>query len=233
MNRYSIISQGRKTFVKVVVGTMCLLFFAGITNNALAITAQTLMENVAEVYEDINDYRAVVYTYKVASMDVSESVFAAQEPIVAFHLFFRQPNEHAVEEIGLSRFGIFRIELLSAIGTLRDLELTLQDNDFVLGQECYVLEITSLERPDERVRLWVAPKTWRVLQFTISMASVDVAITQLKYPPEGRHRILPAETRSFFPLSNQVLINRIANYQVNIGLSSEIFKQREPNEQTR
>ena len=233
MSCYFVGPQVWKSPVKTVVGTIYLMFFAVVVNNASAITAETLMENVAEVYEDIDNYKAVVYTYQVDSMDVSESVFASQEPIIAFHLFFRQPNEHAVEEIGQSRFGIFRIELLSTIGTLKDLELTLQDNDFVLGQECHVLEISSIERPDELARLWVAPKTWHVLQFTISIASVDMAITQFKYPLEGRHRILPMETRSFFPLSKQVLINRIANYQINTNLSSEVFKQREPNQQTR
>ena len=225
MRRYFVVSQGWKTSV----GMICLIFFAVIVENASAITAQTLMENVADVYDSIDDYKAVVHTYQVDSMDVSESVFASQEPITAFNLFFRKPNEHAVEEIGQSRFGIFRIELLSVIGTLKDLELTLQANDFVLGQECYVLEVSSPERPDEVARLWVVPKTWRVLQFTISMASVDLAITRFKYPLEGRHRILPMETRSFFPLSNQVLVNRIASYQINTNLSPEIFERRKPN----
>ena len=233
MSRYFVGSHVWKSFVKTVVWIMCLMFFAAVVDNASAITAQALMENVAEVYEDIDNYKAVVYTYQVDSMDVSESVFAAQEPIIAFNLFFRQPNAHAVEEIGQSRFGIFRIELLSTIGTLKDLELTLEGNDFILGQECYVLEISSIERPDELARLWVAPKTWRVLQFTISIASIDMVMTRFKYPLEGRHRILPVETRSFFPLSKQVLINRIANYQINTNLSPEIFKQRKPNQQAR
>ena len=160
----SIMSREWKTHIKTFVGGLSFLLFVAVIPNAAAITAQTVMENALKVYENVNDYAAVVYTYKADSMDVSESVFDAQAPIVAFNLFFRQPNEHAIQEIGQSRHGIFRIELLSALGTLKDLDLILQDKAFVRGQECHVLEVSSTERPQEIAKLWISPKDWTVRQ---------------------------------------------------------------------
>ena len=233
MNLYSFISQRWKANVKTVVEILIFLLFTVVVPNASAITARTVMGNAVRVYEDIDDYSAVVYTYKVDSMDVSESVFETQEPIVAFNLFFRQPDKHAIEEIGQSRYGIFRIELLSALGTLRNLDLVLQGKDFVLGQECHVLEISSPERPGELAKLWVSPKDWTVRQFSISMASLEMIVTQLKYARVGRKQILPVETRSFFPLTKQVLINRITNYKLNTGFPSEIFEKRNSERQSK
>ena len=224
MNRCSFLSQGWKTNVKTVVGIVSLFVF--VVPNVFAINAQTVMDNAIALYEGIDEYSAVVYTYKTDSMDVSPSIFEFQEPIVAFNLFFRQPDEHAVQEISQSRHGIFRIELLSALGTLKNLNLDLQRKDFIRGQECHVLEISSPERPNELAKLWISPKDWTVHQFSISMASIEMIVTQFKYARLNRKQILPIETRSFFPLTKQVFINRITNYKFNIGLPSEIFEKR-------
>ena len=226
MSLNSVVLQGRKATMKNVLLMVSVFLFASISYSAFAITAEEVMGNILEVYEDIDDYKAVVYTYKVGSMDVSESVFESQQPIATFNLFFRKPNEHAVQEIGRSRFGIFRNELLSTLGILKNFDLDLHGKDFIFGQECYMLEITSPTRPGELAKLWISPKEWQVQQFTIFIASVELITTRFKYPLTGRNRQLPMETRSFFPLSKQVLINRIMNYEVNTGLPSEIFEKR-------
>ena len=217
----------RKASIKTVIAGLSLLLLAAVVPNASAITAQSVMENALKVYENIDDYSAVVYTYKADAMDVSESIFDAQQPIVAFNLFFRQPDEHAIQEIGQSRHGIFRIELLSALGTLKDLDVVLQGKAFVRGQECHVLEVSSIERPQEMAKLWISPKDWTVRQFSISVASVEMIVTQFKHARVGRRQILPIETRSFFPLTKLVYINRITDYKINIGLGSELFEKRE------
>ena len=231
MSFCSITSQDRKATIKNRLALLTLLLIASISYNAYAVTAEEVMRNIVEVYEDIDDYKAVVHTYQVDSMEVSESVFESQQPIVAFNLFFRKPNEHAVKEIGKSRLGVFRLELLSALGTLENLDIDLKGKDFILGQECHVLEISSVKRPGEVARLWISPREWRVQQFTISIASVDLVTTRFRYPLHGRKRHLPIETRSLFSMSKKVLINRIANYEVNTGLPSEIFKKRKSNKQ--
>ena len=223
---YAIMSDW-KVNIKTVVGGLCLLLLTVIVPNASAITAQAVMENALRVYENIDDYSAVVYTYQTDSMDVSESIFDAQQPIVAFNLFFRKPNEHAIQEIGQSQHGIFRLELLSALGTLKDLDLALQGKAMVRGQECHVLEVSSTERPEETARLWISPKDWTVRQFSISVASVEIIVTQFKHGRVGRQRTLPIETRSFFPLTKQVLINRITDYKINRRLPAELFEKRE------
>lgn len=214
------------------------LLFSAVSNTLSVLTAENLMDNVLEVYEDIDDYRAVVHTYEADSMDVSGSVFESQQPIVAFNIFFRKPYEHVVTQIGRSRYGVFRIELLSALGHMKDFELKLKDKDFLLGEECYVLEIIPPTTPNQLVTLWISPKNWTVLQFTIAAKSpagryVDFSVTQFKYAPTGRNRFLPTETRSFFPVSKQVLINRIGNYQINTGLSSAIFEQRQSEDRSK
>lgn len=210
------------------LGGLYLLLFAALVPNASAITARDVMENALAVYENIDDYAAIVYTYEAESMEVSERIFDTQAPIVAFNLFFQKPNEHAIQEIGQSRHGIFRIELLSALGTLKDLDLVLRDKGFVQGQECHVLEVTSTERPQEMARVWISMKDWRVHQFSISVASVEMVVTQFKHARVGRRQILPVETRSFFPLTKLVYINRITDYKINRGLPPEIFEKREP-----
>ena len=227
MHFCSTLSRDWKTTVKTGVGALSLFLFATIATDTAAITAQTVMENALKVYENIDDYSAVVYTYKADAMDVSESIFDAQQPIVAFNLFFRQPDEHAIQEIGQSRHGIFRIELLSALGTLKDLDVVLQGKALVRGQECHVLEVSSIERPQEMAKLWISPKDWTVRQFSISVASVEMIVTQFKHARVGRRQILPIETRSFFPLTKLVYINRITDYKINIGLGSELFEKRE------
>ena len=226
MHFYSIMPDWKAT-VKTVGGGLCLLFLAAVVPSASAITARDVMENALKVYENIDDYSAVVYTYQTDSMDVSESIFDVQEPIIAFNLFFRKPNEHAIQEIGQSRHGIFRIELLSALGTLKDLDLVLQGKAFVRGQECHILEVSSTERPQEMAKLWISPKDWTVRQFSISMASVEIIVTQFKHARVGRKQILPIETRTFFPLTKLVYINRITDYKINIGLGSELFEKRD------
>lgn len=219
--------------VKTVVGIWSLLLFAVVVPNAPAMTPQAVMENALKVYENIDDYAAVVYTYEAKSMDASERLFDTQAPIVAFNLFFRHPDEHAIEEIGQSRHGIFRIELLSALGTLKNLDVVLRDKAFVRGQECHVLEISSTARPQELAKLWISPEDWTVRQFSISVASVEMVVTQFKHARVGRQQILPVETRSFFPLTKLVLINRITDYKINVGLPGELFEKRESEVQSK
>lgn len=206
---------------------LSVLLFAGVATNVAAITTQEVLENALKVYEDIDNYTAVVQTYEAESMEASGRIFQSQQPIISFNLFFRKPNEHAVEQIGKSRHGIFRVELLSALGHLRDKALTLRKREVVLGQNCYVLEGTSPDEPGTVVKLWISPTDWTVQQFTLIIKSLTLVNTQFKYPPGGKRltRFLPVETRSFFPLSKKVLINRIAGHQVNTSLPAGIFEK--------
>ena len=229
------LSHGWKVNVKNVIGVLSFFALVCITATSVsAITAQEVMENALDVYDGIDNYKAVVQTYQTDSMEVSGSIFDTQQPIISFNLFFRKPDEHAVKEIGIqSRYGIFRIELLSALGTLKDLNIELQRKDSILGQKCYVLEISSPERPEELGKLWISQRDWRVVQFSISMASLEIAVTQFKYIGAGRKRGLPVETRSFFPLTKQVLINRITDYKINTVIPPEIFKKKETKKQSK
>ena len=64
----------------------------------------------------------------------------------------------------------------------------------------------------------------------LSINSDELITTRFKYAStDRRKRILPTETRSFFPLTKQVFINRIGNYQINTGLPSEIFEKKGEN----
>ena len=228
------LSKGRKAHAKSVLAMLSLLFWVGVTaTNVSAITAQEVMENALEVYKNIDNYKAVVQTYEADSMHASGSIFESQQPIISFNLFFRKPNEHVVKEIGLTKYGIFRIELLSALGTLKDLDIELKGRESILGKKCYVLEISSAKRPEESAKLWILQRDWRVVQFSITMVSLEIAVTQFKYAFAGRKRGLPVETRSFFPITKQVLINRITDYQINTDIPPEIFKKKETQEQSK
>ena len=223
-----VIPESWKTTTKIVVGMMILLLFAAVAPNASALTAQTVMENVLKVYEDVEDYEAVVFTYKANSMEISESELSAKAPLATFNLFFRKPNEHAVKEVNKSRYGVFRLELLSTLDIFKDYDLVLKGREYLGEEQCYVLETSSLERPGEHGKLWISPGNWRVMQFTISMVSIDTMVTRFTYPVGGRYQHLPIETRSFFPLSKRVLINRITDYKVNTGLPAAIFEKKIP-----
>ena len=223
MRCYLSIAFGGKPHFNNLLAMMSLFLSVVAAHNASALTAQTVMDNSLEVYEDVENYAAVVHTYKADSMQASESMFERQPPRVAFNLFFRKPDEHAVQEIGNSRRGIFRIELLSTLGRLKRLGIQLQGREFLLGERCHVLEITAPDKPGDKAELWISPRNWRVLQLTLFIKSVELARTQFKYPDRKRGSQLPIETRSFFPISKRILINRIADYQVNTGLPSEIF----------
>ena len=220
---YLNITFGGKSRFKNLFVMMSLFFSAVAVHNASALTAQTVMDNALAVYEDVENYAAVIHTYKADSMQASESLFERQPPRVAFNLFFRKPDEHAVQEISNSRRGIFRIELLSTLGHLKRLEIQLQPREFLLGQRCHVLEVTDPDKPGDKAQLWISPRDWGVMQLTLFIKSVELVKTQFKYRPGKRGSQLPIETRSFFPASKQVLINRIADYRVNIALPSEIF----------
>ena len=113
--------------------------------------------------------------------------------------------------------------------------LELKKQELIQGQRCYVLEFTSPDEPDAVIRLWISRRNWTVQQFSLTIKTLALATTQFKYPPGGNRRIrfLPIETRSFFPLSKKVLINRITNYEVNTKLSSEIFEKRQNKEQSK
>ena len=215
-------------FAITVIGLMNLLLFTAVAPDVSAITAETVMENVLEVYEDIEDYEAIVSTYRANSMEVSDSELRAKAPLVTFNLFFRKPNEHAVKEINKSQYGVFRLELLSTLHILKDYDLVLKGKEYLGEKQCYVLEVSSLERAGEHGKLWISPNNWRVMQFTISIASMDMMVTRFTYPVGGRYQHLPTETRSFFPLSKRVLINRITDYKINTGLPSAIFKKKAP-----
>ena len=223
MPRCSSITSRWKSHFKNFPAIASLFVYAVVVPNVSALTAETVLNNVLEVYEDVEDYASVVQTYKADTMEVSGSVFEHQPPRVAFNLFFRKPDEHVVQEIGKSGRGIFRIELLSTLARLRRLEMQLERKAFLLGEECHVLEFTDPEKPGDKALLWISPKEWRVLQLTFFIKSIELAKTQFKYPLGNRSRPLPIETRTFFPVSKQILINRIMNYEVNTGLSSDIF----------
>ena len=211
---------------KIVFVMLSVLILSAAATSVAAITAHEVMENALDVYEDIDNYTAIVETFETDTMDVSPSVFDSQPPTIAFNLFFRKPDEHAVEQIGSSRHGIFRVELLSALGNLRDKALNLEARETLRGQNCYVLACTSPDEPGTVIKLWISPRDWAVQQFTLIMESLTLANTQFRYPPGGnkRLRFLPTETRSFFPLSKKVLINRVTDYQVNTSIPSEVFK---------
>ena len=226
----SITSQDRKATIKNWLALLTLLLFASISYSTSAETAEEVMRNIVEVYEDIDDYKAVAHTYEVDSMDVSESVFETQQPIVAFNLFFRKQDGHAVKEIGKSRHGVFRIELLSALGRLKTFDPQLLDRERRFGQNCYVLEVSSPNTQGETVTLWISPENWTVLELILAIGSDELVITQFKYAAtDRRKRFLPTETRSFFALTKKVFINRISDYQINTGLPSEIFEKRGKN----
>ena len=235
MFRFSVPPKGWKASPKCISVILSLLLCVSVTPNISAITAQEVMENALNVYEDIDNYKAVVQTYETDSMEASGRIFEVQEPIIAFNLFFRKPNEHAVEQIGQSRHGIFRVELLSALTRLNEIQLKLKGTESLLGQSCYVLECTSPDEPDTLIKLWISQRNWTVQQFTLIMNALTLANTQFKYPPGGKRqvRFLPVETRSFFPLTKKVLINRITDYQVNTNVPSEIFEKEKKREQSR
>ena len=218
----SMVSRGKPHFKSFLV-VMNLLFTAVVISKASALTAQIVMDNVSEVYEDVENYAAVVHTYKADSMDVSGSIFEGQSPRVAFNLFFRKPDEHAVREIGNSGRGIFRIELFSTLGHLKRLEMQTQGKKFLLGEECHLLEFTDPDKPGDKAHLWVSSRDWQVVQLTLFMKSIELARTQFKYALGNRDRPFPIETRTFFPVSKQILINRIVNYEVNTELPPDIF----------
>lgn len=204
----------------------CLLCSICIIPNASARTAEEVMDDVLEIYEDIQNYAARVHTYSVDSMALSDSVFERQSPLLTFDLFFRKPNEHTVQELGTSGYRIFRVELLSALKDLKTFEKRLQGNASLLGEECYVLEFISPHRNGDTARLWVSRRESRVLQLTVFEESVE-AITQFKYPLGNQTVPLPSETRTFLPGHKQVVINRIINYEVNTVLPFGIFDKSE------
>ena len=192
-----------------------------------ALTAQEIMDNALQVYEEIDDYVAVVHTYAADSLEASGSLFERQPPQAAFNLFYRKPGEHAVQNIGGTSRGIFRVELLSSLERFKTLELQLQANrESLRGQECYVLEITDSEKPGTLARLWISPRNWNVVQLTYFFNAIEFVRTQFHYAPGERGPFLPVETRSLFPVSNRVLINRIANYEVNTGISPKLFERK-------
>lgn len=192
-----------------------------------ALTAQEVMDNVLQVYEDVDDYATVVHTYAAESLEASGSLFEQQPPRAIFNLFYRKPGEHAVQNIGEAPGGIFRIELLSSLERFRTLELQLQAApEQIRGQECYVLEITDAEKPETQARLWISPRNWNVVQLTYFLNTIEFVRTQFHYAPGNRSRFLPIETRSLFPAFNRVLINRIANYEINTGVPPERFERK-------
>ena len=216
---------GKMLRFNAMLGVMGLCLIA-IGGDASALTAQTVMANALEVYADVEDYAAVVHTYTADSMEVSGSVFEGQPPRVAFNLFFRKPDAHAVKAIGDARRGIFRIELLSTLMRLTRLEVRSRGQMFLLGHACHVLEIVDPDTPGDTAMLWISPGKWKVLQLTLFIKSVELVRTQFMYAPDDTGNPLPVETRSFFPVSNQILINRIGAYRVNTGLPAEIFEPR-------
>ena len=212
-----------KLHFKSVLAILNLLLSAFVIHHASARTAETVMDNTLAVYEDIENYTAVAQTYKADSMEVSGSIFEHQPPRLAFNLFFRKPDEHVVQEIGNSGRGIFRIELLSTLARLRPLGMQHQGTAFLLGEECHILAFTDPDKPGDKALLWVSSRNWRVVQLSLFIKSFELARTQFRYAPKNKGGPLPSETRTFFPVSKQVLINRIMNYKINTGLPSEIF----------
>ncbi|MDE0465895.1 MAG: hypothetical protein OYL97_02465 [Candidatus Poribacteria bacterium] len=236
MRHYFLTSQSSQclpTSGKTVFVLISITLSVVLTRNTSAITVEEVMENVREVYQNVENYAAVVHTYKADSMVASASLFETQRPMVAFNLFFRKPDEHVVTEISDAPHGIFRIELLSAIGKFENRKLNLLTRDFLLGQECYVLEVPDPDKPGDSVRLWISPQDWTVLQLTIFIKNMELVRTQFKHTPISRQYLLPVETRSFFPSSKQVLINRITSYQINTNLPETLFKERLPDPDTK
>lgn len=218
----------RDTRNRLVIFSLLLIGAVLLTRPATAaLTAQEIMDNALQVYEEIDDYAAVVHTYAADSLEASGSLFERQPPQAAFNLFYRKPGEHAVQNIGGTSRGIFRVELLSSLERFKTLELQLQANREPLrGQECYVLEITDSEKPGTLARLWISPRHWNVVQLTYFLNAVEFVRTQFHYAPGERGPFLPVETRSLFPVLNRVLINRIANYEVNTGISPKLFERK-------
>ena len=235
MSLCAILSKFQKVNRKNIFAMLTVLLFAGVVTNASAITPQEVIENALKVYENIDNYKAIVRTYETDSMEASGRIFEAQQPIIAFNLFFRKPDEHAVEQIRKSRHGIFRVELLSTLAHLKHKTLNLKEREFLLGHNCYVLAATSPDEPGTVIKLWISPTNWTVQQFTLVIESLALANTQFKYPPGGKKRVrfLPMETRSFFPISKKVLINRITDYQLNTSLPSQIFEASTDTEQSK
>ena len=142
----STLTKDRKPIPKSLCLILSLFLLSGAATGVAAITAREIVENAIDVYEDIDNYTAVVETYETDSMQASPSIFESQPPITAFNLFFRKPDEHAIEPIVSSRQGIFRVEPISALGNLRDKELNLEARETLRGKNCYVVACASPDR---------------------------------------------------------------------------------------
>ena len=172
MKYCTFVYQCLQTTRRIIFFIANVVLFATLIQNASAITAQEIVDNVLEVYEDIEDYAAVVQTYEADSIDASASIFDVQPPNVTFNLFFRHPDEHVVEEISNAGRGIFRIELLSTLGRLKHLEMHLHGKAFLLGTACHLIEFTDPHKPGDKAHLWVSPKGVSV-EFYGRLANLD------------------------------------------------------------
>ena len=108
-----LLAKRSKSIPISVCAILSLFLLSGAATGVAAITAREIVENAIDVYEDIDNYTAVIETYETDSMEASSSIFESQQPITAFNLFFRKPDEHAVEPIVDSRQGIFRASRLA------------------------------------------------------------------------------------------------------------------------
>ena len=80
MKYWTFVYQCLQTTRSILFFLANVVLFATLIQNASAITPQEIVDNVLEVYEDIEDYAAVVQTYEADSMEASGSIFDSPTP---------------------------------------------------------------------------------------------------------------------------------------------------------
>lgn len=187
-------------------------------------SGKDVLDLLLEKYRPVRDYVASVVTYRTHSLYISDSELSRIPPLMSFSIFYKN-GRHVVRGIsGPEGMAIFRIELLSGLQAFSRSEVSLVGQERLEGVSYDVLEVTASDRPESRLRLWVDPRRVEITRLSIYIGDVEFARTQFFYSGP-RWKSLPVETRTLFPTTGVVLINRVVNYEVNVGLSDSLFEE--------
>jgi hypothetical protein len=189
-------------------------------------SATDIVQLASEPYAGIENYRATVSTFRVSSMQASDSEMDGLEPTVVFNLYYRSPDRHAVRAVTEDPEGIFRVEPLSTLARMQHLHLRMIARDTLIAGPAYAIEGTNPARQGEKVTIWVDMKTRRLVQAAFELNGVPIVTTQFRYPPGDDPALLPHETRSYFPQASRFYMNRIARYEVNTDIPDDAFSDR-------
>ena len=111
------------------------------------------------------------------------------------------------------------------LNALRTLDVRGEYRDRHQGRWLRMLRLASDHAPEGHTELWVDEDTGRPAKVSFYVNEFVLFTTEFRYGGGAAEEDLPTETRTSFPESTRIIVNRVARRDLNLVLPAGVFQE--------